>query len=166
MSYIKKCPDWIKNTPGQYGSNGINSNGSLMNINNRLGKRSSIRLFPSRNSGLTMKHLISGNNNSDEAEIWPEKLVDVQKNLWKYASEGNTIEVKRAIQNGADPLLGDPTNFNWIAMHYTASKNRYLTTKYLLSLKSGDEQRLCLNKFGKTPEELSASSRIVRLFKK
>jgi len=45
--------------PGQYGSNGINSDGSLMNVGNVLGTRPSIKLFPKYNSGTTMKNLLA-----------------------------------------------------------------------------------------------------------
>jgi len=45
--------------PGQYGSNGINSDGSLMNVGNKLGEKPSIKLFPKYNSGDTMRALLA-----------------------------------------------------------------------------------------------------------
>jgi hypothetical protein len=45
--------------PGQYGSNGINSDGSLMNVGNKLGDRASIKLFPQYSSGDTMRALLA-----------------------------------------------------------------------------------------------------------
>eukprot|EP00658_Telonema_sp_P-2_P076701 TRINITY_DN6766_c0_g1_i1.p1 TRINITY_DN6766_c0_g1~~TRINITY_DN6766_c0_g1_i1.p1 ORF type:complete len:106 (+),score=22.92 TRINITY_DN6766_c0_g1_i1:259-576(+) len=50
--------------PKQYGSNGVNSDGSLMNVGNQIwdpsaGGRPSIRLFPERQSGSALRHLLT-----------------------------------------------------------------------------------------------------------
>ena len=55
----KSVPSWTRKTPGQYGSNGINADGSLMNVGNKLGDRPSIKLFPQYNSGDTMRALLA-----------------------------------------------------------------------------------------------------------
>ena len=48
MAHLKwknknKISSWTRKTPGQYGSNGVNSDGSLMNLNNTLGEKPSIK---------------------------------------------------------------------------------------------------------------------------
>jgi hypothetical protein len=53
-------------------SNGINSDGSLMNVGNRLGDRPSIKLFPQYNSGDTMRALLADCGGlGDEAVPFP-----------------------------------------------------------------------------------------------
>lgn len=46
-------------TNTKYSSNGRNIDGSSMNINNTLGSRTSIKLYPEYSSGDTMKHLLT-----------------------------------------------------------------------------------------------------------
>lgn len=55
----RTVPAWTKSMPGQYGSNGINTDGSCMNVGNTLGDRPSIKLFPKYNSGNTMRALLA-----------------------------------------------------------------------------------------------------------
>ena len=159
-----KIPTWTSKTPGQYGSNGINSDGSLMNIGNKLGDKPSIRLFPEYNSGDTMRNLISDCGGLGNQKISPVNNTSInQRLLWEAARKGDTELVKSVIENKADPLLVNLSDGNWTALHYAAANNRLITCKYLISLPSAKKQCLALNNCGQTPKEASNSTSIFNL---
>ena len=168
MAHLKwknknKIPLWTKNTPGQYGSNGVNSDGSLMNLNNKLGEKPSIKLFPKYNSGNTMKNLLY-NSNYKKPEI--KNTFQNQRILWEACRKGDTHLVKETIENGADPLLGNVSDKNWTALHYAAANKKILTCNYLISLPSAFQQCIQFDTLNRTPITVSKSDIITnRLIK-
>ena len=167
----RKLPIWTKSTPGQYGSNGINTDGSCMNVGNTLGERPSIKLFPKYNSGTTMRTLladcgglgdglhsnknITEHNSVSTLQKKPKSAstLEVQRSLWEAARQGNTQLVKSALYDGADVMKPNPAD-GWLALHYAVSNNRRLTCKFLLSLPSAIQQCTYCNKIGEVPIKL------------
>lgn len=109
MSSTKSVPAWTRKTPGQYGSNGINSDGSLMNVGNKLSDRPSIKLFPQYNSGDTMRALLAdcgglGEGLGDEAppSARPAAIDENEAAVANAPTEVNTIKFQRT-----KPAAGD-----------------------------------------------------------
>ena len=172
MAHLKwknknKISSWKRKTPGKYSSNGINSDGSLMNLNNTLGEKPSIKLFPKYNSGNTMKNLLYNSNyKKPETKNTISNSFRNQRMLWEACRKGDTHLVKETIENGADPLLGNVSDKNWTALHYAAANKKILTCSYLTSLPSAFQQCIQFDTLNRTPITVSKSDIITnRLIK-
>jgi len=94
--------------PQQYGTNGFNADGSLMNVGNQIwdpaaGGRPSIKLFPQYSSGTAMANLISGGDVAEEVCNRKELCMSKQRcsKSCPHSSAG-----KAALQNEPERFLG------------------------------------------------------------
>lgn len=77
-----------RRTSGNYGSNGLRTDGTSFNVGNQLGDRPSIRLFSQYNSGSAMAAILSGQGGPDpEAEQGQER--PARSNVPPERAEGN-----------------------------------------------------------------------------
>ena len=74
--------------PSSHGStNGLNSDGSLMNVNNRMGSRPSIKLFSQYNTGSTMSSLLYGGSVPKTAAPVRPRLSAAERHREQYRQE-------------------------------------------------------------------------------
>jgi len=172
MAHLKwknknKISSWARKTPVKQSSNGINSDGSLMNLNNKLGEKPSIKLFPKYNSGNSMKKLLYQTNYKKPDTFQKiKKQYKNQRMLWEACRKGDTDLVKETIEKGADPLLGNVSDKNWIALHYAVANKKFLTSSYLISLPSAFQQCIKFDTLNRTPVNVSKSTIITNRLKK
>jgi ankyrin repeat protein len=145
--------------PGQYGSNGLRTDGTSFNVGNKLGDRPSIRLFSKYNTGAAMSAILSQTAGSDseledeapnetgarsprraEPVLVPHQSraktqLDFewgQRRLLDAVRGNRAREVRAAVEDGADVTKADERG--WTPLHVAAHVGKPRMCELLVEL--------------------------------